>query len=301
MRSVKYVKIEDRLQTEGSAGVQGGLDFSSLLGTWVNTHNATPGIVKVVLTEKNGALTARAFGAGEPLAGDAGEIMAEVVYADSLRSQKAVAFTATYDFGFMTSHLQANMSLGLLIIASFNTFKDGSGRSNYFSREFYHRETASTRLRAGHGASRLESMPCTGTEVPLKPRAARQARGRLDPTSLLGVWVNTNSATGGIVQVLLDTKDGAFSVHAFGACDPLPCDWGEVKAEVFAENVSSDEGKTLLAYYDLGFLEAYLHAWVKLGVLVIVKFDRFKDGSGRSNRFSREFFYRLETAGDIDE
>jgi hypothetical protein len=49
-----------------------------------------------------------------------GEVTEEVVYADSLRSQKAVALTAVCDFGLMKSHLQANMSLALLIIASFN-------------------------------------------------------------------------------------------------------------------------------------------------------------------------------------
>ena len=130
------------------------------------------------------------------------------------------------DFDFMSLHLQANMSLGLLIIASFNMFKDGSGRSDYFCREFYRRETGPAPLRVG-------SMPYTRAELSLKPR------GRLDPTSLLGVWINTHSATGGIVQVLLKTKNGSLTVHAFGACDPSPYDWGEVKAEVFAESISA--------------------------------------------------------------
>jgi hypothetical protein len=53
------------------------------------------------------------------------------------------------DFDFMSLHLQANMSLGLLIIASFNMFKDGSGRSDYFCREFYRRETGPAPLRVG--------------------------------------------------------------------------------------------------------------------------------------------------------
>jgi hypothetical protein len=50
-----------------------------------------------------------------------------------------LVFFAVYDFDFMRMFLAANMNKGLLIIASYNTFRDGSGRSNYFSREFFYR------------------------------------------------------------------------------------------------------------------------------------------------------------------
>jgi hypothetical protein len=49
------------------------------------------------------------------------------------------------------------------------------------------------------------------------------------------------------------------------------------------------------ALYDLGFMEVALHGWVKQGVLVLAVFSRFRDESGRSDHFDREFFYR---AGD---
>jgi hypothetical protein len=51
-----------------------------------------------------------------------------------------MAFEANYDLGFMDVQVQANFSLGLLVLACFNIFKDQSGRQNYFSREFFRRE-----------------------------------------------------------------------------------------------------------------------------------------------------------------
>ncbi len=53
--------------------------------------------------------------------------------------RQAAAFSAVYDFGFEEVRLQANVKLGVLVVASFNRFRDESGRSNYFGREFFYR------------------------------------------------------------------------------------------------------------------------------------------------------------------
>jgi len=289
MESVKYVKAEDRLGAEDSGEAQRGLDCSSLLGAWVNTNSATRGIVKVVLTTKKDALTVHAFGVCDPTPCDWGEATVNVVYADSLGSQRAIAFTAKYDFGFMESHLQANVSMGLLIIASFHIFKDEGERPNLFCREFYHRLKTETDSSRGSTSSETDSS-----------QSESGTRRAVDPTPFHGVWVNTNEATRGIARVDLRTWKEAFTVRAFGADDSALADWGEVEAALLADTGGAHGGTTFLTFYDFGFMEVYLHAWVKLGVLVIAKFDRFKDGSRRSNRFSREFFYRSETVGVLD-
>jgi hypothetical protein len=49
-----------------------------------------------------------------------------------------MAFTAVYDFPDMQCRMQGNVNQGLLVIACFTTFRDPSGRSNYFAREFFH-------------------------------------------------------------------------------------------------------------------------------------------------------------------
>jgi hypothetical protein len=61
---------------------------------------------------------------------------------------------------------------------------------------------------------------------------------------------------------------------------------------VFTDGATSSTSLAFRAFYDLGFKETILQAKVKKGVLVVANFNRFKDGSGRANYFSREFFYR---------
>ena len=51
-----------------------------------------------------------------------------------------MGFLARFDFGFSEVLFSANEAKGLLIIASFATFRDDSGRSSYFTREFFYRE-----------------------------------------------------------------------------------------------------------------------------------------------------------------
>ena len=135
---MNIVREADRLEAGAAPDAGGPLDLSPLLGDWVNTYTGSGGIVRVLLTA-GGGLTVRAFGAGPAGPVDWGEVPAETLYADGLRSRRGMAFTARYDFGFMQIHLQANQNLGLLVVAGFNRFTDGSGRSDYFSREFYHR------------------------------------------------------------------------------------------------------------------------------------------------------------------
>lgn len=116
------------------------LQLESLSGVWINTKRDSLGIVKVVVAIRNSNLVVRAFGAGDPEPSDWGETEADHIYAGSISSRTAAGFTARYRFEFSKIHLQANWNQGLLVLASFTSFNDGSRRSNYFSREFFHRE-----------------------------------------------------------------------------------------------------------------------------------------------------------------
>ena len=66
---------------------------------------------------------------------------------------------------------------------------------------------------------------------------------------------------------------------------------GDDPRRTYIESGVSDPAR-VKALYDLGFNDVLLHGWVKQGVLVLALFRRLKGGSGGSNYFDREFFYR---------
>lgn len=286
LRTVRYVKAEDRWEDDQKAGGQKALDLSPMLGTWINTNGATRGIWKVVLGAPDGALIVRAFAVVDPSDGR-GEVKAGCIYSDTIRSVKGTAFVARYDIGDVEAQLQVNLSLGLLIVASFERSKNG-GRAS-FAREFFRRQVNG------------EVVSSTQVAAETDPQGHAEA-GRpdtaLEATPFSGVWLNTNDATAGIARVIMAAESGSLTVRVIGAGDSSTCDWGEVEAEIFADSIGAYGEVTFMASYDFGFMETHLHAWIKLGVLVIAKFDRFKDGSGRSNHFSREFFYRVRSLDD---
>jgi hypothetical protein len=115
------------------------------------------------------------------------------------------------------------------------------------------------------------------------------------PACLLGTWLNTNNVTRGILKAVLSERAREVVVRIVGSCFPEPCDWGEVSASVFSADPRSGEAMAWSAFCDFGFMETQLQAHIRQGVLIIAKFDRFKDESGRSNYFSKEFFYRVDS------
>ena len=135
MATLQSTRAEDLLET---AAPGGALDPEPLLGVWINTNPEPRGMVRVVLGRRGAALTVRVFGAGSPVPIDWGEVEGEV-FAKDVKSREAMAFAARYDFGFLRVDFQANVKQGVLVVASFNEFRDASGRASYFTREFFYR------------------------------------------------------------------------------------------------------------------------------------------------------------------
>jgi len=135
--ALEYVRAEDRLPEE-TAPPGGALDPALLVGTWFATDKQAAGVVRLELRQQDGCLLVRAFGADPVQPNDWGEIEA-TAYGSSVAAENAMAFSAMYDFGFLVTILAAYAKQGILVLDTFNTFTDASGRSNYFSREFFHR------------------------------------------------------------------------------------------------------------------------------------------------------------------
>lgn len=288
---MRYVRTND-LWAAGS-GPPGPPDPAPALGTWFNCNRDTGEIVRLELAARDGALVLRAFGAGEPASIDWGETPT-VPHVSSLSSREVAGFTARYDFGFMETQIAANLKYGVLVIQSYNRFRDDSGRPCYFTREFFHQDRAA--------APPASPPPPAGAAAELPHRMAGDrpavapgpGGGIVDLSPWLGRWHNTNRDSKGIRSVVLSRRGDEFFVHAAGVgCD---ADWGAVPAIPHAAGVSSATPEGFLARYDFGFSEVLLSANVAKGLLIIASFATFRDGSGRSSYFTREFFHR-ELAG----
>jgi hypothetical protein len=137
MDTLRGARTADNLSSDQVAPA-GELVLDPLLGTWYATDLEADGLVRLVLGTADGRLTIRAFGADDPQPQDWGEVPAEA-FGATVTASTAMAFSAVYRFDFLTVVLAAYGKQGILVVDTFNTFTDSSGRSNYFSREFFHR------------------------------------------------------------------------------------------------------------------------------------------------------------------
>jgi hypothetical protein len=115
---------------------------------------------------------------------------------------------------------------------------------------------------------------------------------KLDRSSLIGRWKNTNSATRGISEIIISEAGKNLLVQTFGACDSRGSDWGKRDATTYAYHVTGEVVAGFELTYDFGLQETLVTAIHNRGVLVIHAYHRFKDGSGRSNFISKEFFHQ---------
>ena len=109
--------------------------FPGLVGTWQNTDAATRSIVRVVLTDQQGALGVHVYGACSPTPCDWQQVPGQV-YDASVSGGAAVAFTATYSFGFKNTIIAGHHQGPNLVIEDFNAFTDGSGRAPYYDKRY---------------------------------------------------------------------------------------------------------------------------------------------------------------------
>jgi hypothetical protein len=130
MDAVSFMRA-DRLARGGTT------DLGPLLGRWVNVNPATDHLVRLDVEAAGAGLRLRAYGSGDPEPVDWGETTAAPYAAGSAAA--AGGFLARYALGAVETWLVANQKLGILVIQSYTSFHDGSGRRAYFAREFFRR------------------------------------------------------------------------------------------------------------------------------------------------------------------
>jgi hypothetical protein len=131
---MQFAQLCDRVETV--AMTAGPIDLSPFPGVWVNSNPATNGIARLVMSETDGKLTLQVFAIGPEDLIDWGTVDVNV-FTSSPSSLVGGGFTCAYDFGFAETRLQGMLAKGLLVLAEMNSFKDESGRADYFVREYF--------------------------------------------------------------------------------------------------------------------------------------------------------------------
>jgi len=106
--------------------------------------------------------------------------------------------------------------------------------------------------------------------------------------NLIGTWVNVNHETRDLVRVMIGLKGNDITVHAFGACHPNPCDWGQIVGRMYAETVATVPGIAFVAPYKFDFAEVTLTGRLFQGALFIETFTHFTDNSGRADYYAMD-------------
>jgi len=128
----------------------------------------------------------------------------------------------------------------------------------------------------------------------LDPALTDPATRKLRSDKLTGRWLNTNPDTQGIVECTIKQDGELFIVDVFCAGLDCPIHWPTCRTHPLA-NLEEEAGQrtfALSATFGFEFMTAETYIRVNKGVLVIVLFASFRDGSKRSDYVNREFFYR---------
>ena len=172
----------------------------------------------------------------------------------------------------------------MAVLCAYHRFHDGSGRRAYFFREFLSRDGDAGEIAAPPVATK--GIACGHDEALGRGPAAEREL-------LLGDWQNTHRGTLGIPRLRLEAGGEGVAVRVWGTGADGPIDWGEVRGEVFT-CVEEDDVRSaaVLARYDFDFMECELQIRQNKGVLAVTSFNRFRDGSGRSDYVTRELYHR---------
>jgi len=241
------------------------LQISPFCGDWLNAdRSGACGMLGVTLTEQEGGLWVRGLGMAKP-AGYAWHRVHTPSFAPDPAANQAWGFLVDYDFGFLRTIVAGYYKTSVLVATTYNTFQDGSGRTPYWTREFFHRrmlaEPPTTALPRDVSRDRDRSPGTPPGHV-----------GRVDPAPMIGRWVNfdreaditgaTVRADGDRLAVSLDqtTRDGVRHWPALpGTAMAERTDGGPAIGflaigDLFAEPGDGPHAGALCAYLNRGLL-----------------------------------------------
>jgi hypothetical protein len=278
------------------------LDVAPLAGFWVGADRRTTSVDSMDITERDGICLLRASGGDADGPRDWGVVEA-TPYAADVNGPIAIGATARYDFGFLETTLTAFTKSGILIVCTFNRWQDGSGRADYFTREFlYRRARDGGRTPAADtviaGITRGNDRPAS----PVEGRSAPRPSPRVDPSPVTGRFRSCDRSTHGFTGITIVPGDREIELTLTPAGESLLDRGGlaqtiSIGGAAFGESVQGGPAGGFLAESRSRVQRLVLAAYLNKGLLAIDAFTTFLDGSGRSACRARDHFYRVGDSG----
>jgi hypothetical protein len=216
------------------------LEISALCGDWLNADRGVPGMLGVTLTEQEGSLWVRGLGMAKPV-GYAWSRVRTPTFAPDPTSRQTWGFLVDYDFGFMRTIAAGYYKTSVLVATTYNIFHDGSERTPYWSREFFHRRTLAEppTTAAPHGITRD------------RDRSQGTGPGRVDPGPMIGRWVNFDREGPDITGVTVKTDGDRLAITIEQAGREGIRHWPALLGTAMAERTSGGPAIGFLAMGDL--------------------------------------------------
>jgi hypothetical protein len=116
--------------------------IEAIAGRWVKTNDGAQWIDGLEVTVDGDDLLVRIHGGSSgPSPADWGTARSEIVYASApdTGDARAGAFVTHFSFDDTSIEMQANLNLGLLVVATYVSFRGASPFADRFTREFFRR------------------------------------------------------------------------------------------------------------------------------------------------------------------
>jgi hypothetical protein len=275
MQELQFMRASDNVSP-----IPGSMDLTGLAGRWCSSEPRATGIGAINLIVQDGVVSGHVFGAGPDGLIDWGVAPVSALFTDGVSSATCAGFQLRYAFDFLTSHIQANLKLGVMVFGVYQSFCGDGGGNNYFFREFL--AVAENEVEPVIGG--LSDLSCTHDRVLGASTAAVQC--------LLGSWRNTNPDSRGIAGLDLEVSGGQVQVRVRGVGADGVADWGTSGGGIFT-CIEEDAvpSAAVLTRFDFGFCDCELQIRQNKGILAVTAFNRFHDQSGRSDYVVRELFH----------
>jgi len=290
--TVEWLRRQDL--PAGPPPADASLDLEPLAGLWVGADRRSMSVDAIDIATRDDACLLRAAGGDSSGPRDWGVVDA-TVYAPDVGGAAAIGVTARYDFGFLETTLTGFTKSGILILCTYNRWKDGSARADYFTREFLYR-----RFRRGGrppAAGIVSGGATRGLDRPPDEAGAASVQVSsqiVDPAPVAGRFLSCDRATSGFAEVTITPADRHLDLTLRAAAG-FASDPGRLVAMrgiAFGERVEGGPAAGFLAESESSFQRLLLAAYLTKGLLAIDTYSTFRDGSGRRPYRARDHFFR---------